>query len=317
MLQPHAHRQTLALDRDPGLQQPLIGAPGRVAHGQHHVIGGQLVAPAQAHRPQPSTVLSQTGGLAVEAVADAQTHQVLAQGGQHLGQPIGPHVRSGLHRDVGGGTEANQIAQDPIHRRTILAAGVELAVRIGARPTLAETVVRIDVQPAPGQLGQIAPARLHRLAALDDRGGNAGLGQPQGREGARRPRPDDHDPRQWTSSGPARPGRWFRPGGSPVGLADRQPKVVTQRPALASVERSPHDCHRPQLGQLAPQRPGGQLGRGAFDLRDRHEQIHELRRHCRSCIPGPAQRESPTRRRAVRQCRPARSKSRQVRGRSS
>ena len=221
-----------------------------MADRQDHGVGGDLIAARQADGPQPVPVQPQPRRLRIEPVLHPQRFQVQAQGGQHPGQPVRTDVGPGFDGDLVRGAEADQIPQHPIHRLAILAAGVQLAVGIGARPALAKAVVGFRVQLAPGQLGQIVAARLHRLASFQDRGGDAGLGQAEGGERPGRPRADDGHPGQRAPGRPAQR-RLLRRG---LGHPQRQAQVVAQRPALAGVQRPADHRHRAQTGR--PTVPG-------------------------------------------------------------
>ena len=109
---------------------------------------------------------------------------------QHVGADVGLCVKGhALRRAVGG-----ELLQHPEHA-PVVGAGVELPVREGAGPALAELDVGLRVQrPAPAKGFDGKGPLLHRLAALKDDGLCPGPGQQQRREHARRAEAHDHRP---------------------------------------------------------------------------------------------------------------------------
>jgi hypothetical protein len=305
VLDAHAQREILALDRHAGRGQPLVHRPRGVADRQHHGVRRDLVAAPQAHGPHRPALAAQADRLALEAVDHALALQMLAQRRQHLGQQVRAHVRPRLDRDLGGRAEAHEIGQHLLDAFAILAARVELAVGVRARAAFTEAVVRVGIQRAPLEVGQIAPPRLHGLAPLEDGRRHARLREPQRRPGPRGARADD-DHGGW---GPARrPARRRGPDHGGLGRAERHAQVVAQRASATRVQRSAQQAHLAQAAWRAGQRARRQRGQGSVPLFQRDEDVHDL---------GHGQRDRPTRRRADRQCRPPCSNSRQVRGRSS
>ena len=71
--------------------------------------------------------------------------------------------------------------------------GRQLAVGVGARPSLAEVHVRLGVEaPLPHQAGHVPAAGAHRLAPVDHDGAHPALEQPPRAEEPGRPGAEDH-----------------------------------------------------------------------------------------------------------------------------
>ena len=204
---------------------------------------------------------------------------MLAQRAEHARQAVRADVGARVGLDLAGRAEADQIGDHRGDADTILRPRVELAVGVGPGAPLAEAVVRARHQLAAGDERQIAPARLHRLALLEDRRRHARLGQAQRRPGPRRPRADDHHARRRPAGGPAgRRGRRRRRRERLPAPRDRDAQPLSERSPLARVERAPHD---PQLAG-APRAPAER----AFDLRrERLIEIAERNKRDRSSRP--------------------------------
>ena len=80
----------------------------------------------------------------------------------------------GVHQNVRIGAMYHEPSQGLLHVATLFAAGVQLAVAVGARPTLAKTVIGVGVDNVlTVQSGQISAACTHVLASLNEDGTQA------------------------------------------------------------------------------------------------------------------------------------------------
>ena len=102
---------------------------------------------------------------------------------------------------------------------------------------------------------EIAAARLHRLALLDDRHRHARLGEPQRRPRARRARSDDDDPRRRASRRPARQRRGRGRRRERLALPrDQHAQPLAQRAALARIQRAAQHAQRARLSARPAER---------------------------------------------------------------
>ncbi len=197
VLDAEADRERLGLEIDAALMQPLEGVARAVAQRQHHVVGADVPAafqhhPAQAARPVGGHGDVEIHHLALEAVLAAQLLDGLAHPLHHGHQAEGADVGVGLGQDLGRSAGLDELGQHLAAQVAgVLDLAVELAVREGAGPALAELHVGLRVQhalapQAPGVLGALA----HHLATLQDDRAQAHLGQDQAGEQAARPGPD-------------------------------------------------------------------------------------------------------------------------------
>ncbi|EMR01670.1 hypothetical protein ADICEAN_03189 [Cesiribacter andamanensis AMV16] len=112
------------------------------------------------------------------------------QGLHHAGQLVGANVGVGIYQNIGGGAMGHKDLQHAAHIAPLFAAGVELAIRIGARTPLAKAVVALGVYHLLFVDGGQVPAPFpHIPAPLQHNGFEAQLneansGKQTGRPGA-------------------------------------------------------------------------------------------------------------------------------------
>ena len=109
----------------------------------------------------------QRGDARAEMYLAAACQNGLAHGLDYFRQFVGADVRVHVHEYVDGCAVLAEPLQHGVDRPALLAAGVELAVGIGAGAALAETVVAVGVDDAlAADAGHVDAARVDVLAAL-------------------------------------------------------------------------------------------------------------------------------------------------------
>jgi len=190
MLDAKPQGKRLGIDGDAAVMQHLECVAGAVPRRQHHMIGFDLLARFQRHTAQLPVFDFQAGELAAKTILPAQLLDGLAQTFHHGDQAEGADMGMGLGENFLGRAGLDEFVQHLAAQVAwILDLAVELAVAEGARAALAELDIGFGIEhrtapQAPGVFGAFA----HRLAALQDDGAEAGLGQDQGGEQAARPR---------------------------------------------------------------------------------------------------------------------------------
>ncbi len=109
VLDAHAERERLRLERDSGLSKPLEHVARRMTGGEHHCIRRDFTAVREAHADDPLFPSSKLDGKPDHPRAEleplAHGFQALPQGGHDLRQAIAADVRTrvaehGLRRAV-------------------------------------------------------------------------------------------------------------------------------------------------------------------------------------------------------------------------
>ena len=193
------------------------------------------------------------------------------------------------------GAVRDQLLEHRRDRSALLRPGVELAVAVRAGAALAEAVVRLRIDDALlVQRGEIAPARLHRLPALDHDRRHTVLRQTQRRENAGGSITDDHDGPTATQRRKRRRTRGLGGGRMLASYQDAhaQPHVH----AATRVERATQHAHVGDLVEREARRArrrGAQRCRVGGEIRTEHE-LHVTRHEAGSYIarPRPATRRA-------------------------
>ncbi len=194
MFHPQPHGKGFALQRYTPFGQQFVGVAGAVADRQDQAVAGQLLPVVDDQRGNGTVPYDDVAQAAAEADREAALQQMLPDGAHHEPQAVGADMRLGQVADFGRGPEIGQPLQYPGHQRVFGAAG-QLAVGKGPGPPLAELDIALRVEQAvPPELLDIQSALFHRLAAFDDRGGQAVFGQAQGGKQAGRAAAGDDDP---------------------------------------------------------------------------------------------------------------------------
>ena len=191
MLDAHADRERLGLDVDAAFVQNLEGVAGAVAQGHDHVGRRQIVLPGDMQALKPARAIGadfdvEVLDLVLPAVFAAQALDQRPHLLDHVHQAEGADMRVSLGEDFFRRAGRDELLQHlAAQEARILDLAVELAVREGPRPALAELDVGLRVQlalapQAPGVLGPLA----HDLAAIDDDRLETHLGQDQAGEQA-------------------------------------------------------------------------------------------------------------------------------------
>ena len=199
MLDAHADRERLGLDRHAALHQHLERVAGAVADRQHDMIGRDLRAVFQHHARDPAAAVRplvdrEVDDLAAKAILAAELLDRAAHVFHDGDQPEGADMRLGEIEDFGRRAGLDELGQ---HLAAVVMRVLDLAVQLAvgerAGAAFAELHIgfRVQLAPppqAPGVLGALA----HHLAALQEDRAKAHLRQDQSGEQAARAGAD-HD----------------------------------------------------------------------------------------------------------------------------
>ena len=172
-----------------------------MAHGQHHLPRSNPLTAGEHHRLHRLVDRAALEELhaGFKAHLAAQLLDLLPQSPHHGGEFEGADMGPVQGEDFGIGTRGHQFFKHLAHQGLGLAhLAVELAVGEGACPPLPELGIRFRVEgpdPFPEPKG-VGGALFDRLAALEQEGVEAHLGQQQGCEIAAGPRANHHRSRQ-------------------------------------------------------------------------------------------------------------------------
>ena len=183
MLHAHAHGPRLGFEGHAGRVEEAIDVAGRMTGGQHHGAAVHTRAVGQRHAAHRTVGQQQAGDARPEADLAATVQYGLPHGPDDGRQLVGADVRMGVDSDL---LRCAMVTEDVKHLAEVAALGAareELAVRKGARPTLAESVVGIGIEAlVAAEGGQVALAGAHVLAALEHHRAQSQLYQAQGRK---------------------------------------------------------------------------------------------------------------------------------------
>ena len=102
-------------------------------------------------------------------------------------QLVRTDVWMGISQNIGRCTMLTEHIENLLNRTTLLATGVELAIRIGTCPTLAKAIVALRVYLLRlGNLRQVFLALMHILTTFQDNGSQTQFYQSQGSKQATR-----------------------------------------------------------------------------------------------------------------------------------
>ena len=202
MLDPHADREGLGLDMNAAIVQGLEGVARAVAQGHDHVGRGHVVTAGDMEALQPARTIRadldiEVLDLVSPAILAAQALDERPHLLDHVHQSEGADMRVGLGQDLLGRAGLDELLQNLASQEArVLDLAVELAVREGPRPALAELHVGLGIQlPAPPQAPGVLSPLAHDLAAVDDDGLEAHLSQDQTGEQSAGASADDHGAR--------------------------------------------------------------------------------------------------------------------------
>ena len=187
VLDAEAHRKRFALHRHALGVEHRKAVAGAMAHGHHHLLGGDEAAIGEGHAANRviAWVELQPIHTALECDLAPEGGDLRPQASHHRGQLEGADVGMVQHQDLGIGACRHQLLKHLAAQMARIAhLAVELAVGKGAGAAFAELGVGLRVERAfalPEAEG-IGAAFLHRFAALQQQGLQAHLGQQQGAE---------------------------------------------------------------------------------------------------------------------------------------
>ena len=187
MLDAYAHGKALGLGPGAGTYRQLEAIACTVAGGEHHgvtsdagtlLLGMCEVANLNANDAAPPACVEldqQFLDSGVEAHLGSRSGQSPTQALDHLWKFVRAHMRSPTAEDARVGAVGHQQLEHTAHGVLIARAGVQLAVRVGPRPALAEAIVAVGVDAqAAMDPRQRNAARVHVTPAVED-------GHPQSR----------------------------------------------------------------------------------------------------------------------------------------
>lgn len=175
VLDTDAEGEGLGFEKPAVASEELVDVAGGMARGEDDGLAAVFVALAVAHAAD----MNRAFAFLRDEIDDAGVEMIFAavafDGGTHVGDDaaelVGADVGMGINGDGGVGAVFDEAADDFLHVAAFGAAGVELAVGVGACAALAEAPVAVGVDLlGAGQLGDVGAAFLHRFAALDDDG---------------------------------------------------------------------------------------------------------------------------------------------------
>ena len=188
MLQAHADRDALRLDRDACLIQITINITGGMTRRQDH-RSHESLSPIRLHADRLAIMDQQAIHPSLEMYLSATALNPLTHRLDHTRQLIRSDVRVRVDQDRRTGSMLTEDIQDPVHRTTFLAPCIKLSIGIGTGAAFAKTVIRLAIHPMlAADQGDIPFAGTHILSPLQHDRPQPQLDQSQGGEQAARPR---------------------------------------------------------------------------------------------------------------------------------
>ena len=202
------------------------------------------------------TIDNQLSHLALKVYLATRLDYRITHGLNHLGEPVCSYMGMGISQDSRRRPMLAEDIQDLVRITTFLTTGVELAIRIGACPTLTKTVVALCIYLLVfGDIGQIFLSFMNILSSLQHDRPQTQFYQSQRSKQSTRPRPHDNHLR------PAFHIRVFRPDILIVmGLfididSDLQVDEYLSLTGINASFEDPHPINRPFVDALLIRQP--------------------------------------------------------------
>ena len=175
MLHPYAEGKGLGLQKPALAMEQAVDVASRMACGQDDGHAPVLVAFAVRNTQHtlfsPLPLYDKVCHAGGEMVFAAVLFDCMAHVGYDAAQPVGADMCVRVDGNGGVGSVLYETSQHILDIPALGAAGVELAVGIGACTAFTETPVAFGVHlMCTTQLGDVKTALLHRLSTLDDNG---------------------------------------------------------------------------------------------------------------------------------------------------
>ena len=187
MLKPDSHGKSLGFDLDATVGKVAIDIAGGMAGGKYdRTAEYPLLATIDSNGlySHNGVAINEEAGHAGQVVNLASaTYDCVAHVLDDTGKTVGAYMGMGITEYIHRCAVLAEHIPNFINIAALLAAGVELAVGVGSRPTLAKAVVALGIDfLCLGDKGQVALAGMDILATLDNDRAETMLNETEGCE---------------------------------------------------------------------------------------------------------------------------------------